>query len=97
MINNLEDKSRADLIEIINIQIKADQKREKRITELEEEKRRLIIARNEKGERIAELKLELGVKRAQIDRLMLEYCPDEMTGEQLKEWESRQVKAQVKL
>lgn len=58
-INNLEGKNKADLIEIINIQIEADQKRENRITELEEEKRRLIIARNEKGERIAELEGEL--------------------------------------
>ena len=38
MINNLESKSKAELIEIINIQIEADQKRENRITELERER-----------------------------------------------------------
>ena len=30
---------------------------------------------------------ECGAKQAQIDRLMLEYCPDEMTHEQMQEWE----------
>lgn len=30
---------------------------------------------------------ECGAKQAQIDRLMLEYCPDEMTPEQMREWE----------
>ena len=29
-------------------------------------------------------------KQAQIDRLMLEFCPDEMTAEQLGEWGSNQ-------
>lgn len=29
---------------------------------------------------------ECGAKQAQIDRLMLEYCPDEMTDEQLADW-----------
>ena len=28
----------------------------------------------------------LDVQQAKIDRLMLEYCPDEMTDEQVKEW-----------
>jgi hypothetical protein len=29
-------------------------------------------------------------KQAQIDRLMLEYCPDEMTPEQMAEWARHQ-------
>lgn len=29
-------------------------------------------------------------KQAKIDALMLEYCPDEMTPEQLEEWEKHQ-------
>ena len=33
---------------------------------------------------------ECGAKQAQIDRLMLEYCPDEMTPEQMKEWGNNQ-------
>lgn len=33
----------------------------------------------------------IGHLQAKIDMLMLEYCPDEMTPEQLKEWESHQV------
>lgn len=32
------------------------------------------------------LQAELAYKQAQIDRLMLEYCPDEMTSEQIAEW-----------
>ena len=33
---------------------------------------------------------ECGAKQAQIDRLMLEYCPDEMTPEQMQEWGNNQ-------
>ena len=33
---------------------------------------------------------ECGVKQAQIDRLMLEYCPDDMTPEQMQEWGNNQ-------
>lgn len=36
------------------------------------------------------LLLEVGAKQAQIDRLMLEYCPDEMTDEQMEEWRKHQ-------
>ena len=31
-----------------------------------------------------------GAKQAQIDRLMLEYCPDEMTPKQMQEWGNNQ-------
>jgi hypothetical protein len=33
-----------------------------------------------------ELELEAAEKQARIDALMLEYCPDEMTPEQVEEW-----------
>ena len=36
------------------------------------------------------LRAELAAKQAQIDRLMIEYCPDEMTDEQTAEWTSHQ-------
>lgn len=41
----------------------------------------------------AELRKALGAKQAQIDSLMLEYCPDEMTQEQMGEWERHQRQA----
>lgn len=34
----------------------------------------------------ARLREELAAKQAKIDNLMLEYCPDEMTPEQMAEW-----------
>lgn len=34
----------------------------------------------------AELTKKLASKQAEIDQLMLEYCPDEMTQEQMEEW-----------
>lgn len=34
-------------------------------------------------------------RQAQIDRLMLEYCPDEMTPEQIAEWSKHQRPAGV--
>jgi len=36
---------------------------------------------------------DAAAKQAQIDRLMLEYCPDEMTPEQMEEWSKHQVPA----
>jgi len=46
--------------------------------------------------RIARLEAELDAKQAKIDALMLEYCPDEMTPEQLAEWGRHQKVADVK-
>jgi hypothetical protein len=40
---------------------------------------------------VEHLKRELGSKQADIDRLMLEYCPEEMTTSQLEEWGKNQV------
>lgn len=37
-----------------------------------------------------ELRRELAAKQAQIDRLMLEFCPDEMTQDQISEWKRHQ-------
>lgn len=37
-----------------------------------------------------ELKTQLAAKQAQIDALMMEYCPEEMTAEQIKEWGENQ-------
>ena len=39
---------------------------------------------------ILELHLQLKSKQAEIDRLMLEFCPDEMTEEQLDNWKHHQ-------
>lgn len=44
-------------------------------------------------ERLAAACKECGSKQAQIDRLMLEYCPEEMTPEQIKEYGDHQVVA----
>lgn len=45
--------------------------------------------------RVKELERESAHKQAIIDRLMLEYCPDEMTAEQVEEWGKHQVRATV--
>lgn len=37
-----------------------------------------------------ELEREIAAKQAEIDRLMLEYCPDEMTPEQIENWKRHQ-------
>lgn len=39
---------------------------------------------------VQRLQHELASKQAQIDALMLEHCPDEMTAEQLEEWGAHQ-------
>ena len=39
---------------------------------------------------LAEAKRQLAAKQYQIDELMLEYCPNEMTPEQLEEWGKNQ-------
>ncbi len=43
-------------------------------------------ARQGLADSIAILERELAAAQAKIDNLMLEYCPDEMTPEQLAEW-----------
>lgn len=35
---------------------------------------------------IIDMERDLAAKQAEIDRLMLEYCPDEMTKEQIETW-----------
>lgn len=41
-------------------------------------------------EKIERLERELSDKKARIDALMLEHCPDEVTGEQVEEWGKHQ-------
>jgi len=36
------------------------------------------------------LHLQLEAKQAEIDRLMLEFCPEEMTEEQVNNWKQHQ-------
>lgn len=44
---------------------------------------------------LEELADELEASQAEIDRLMLEFCPDEMTPEQLEEWGKHQRKLTI--
>ena len=46
----------------------------------------------EAANEILSLRQQLGAKQAQIDALMLEFCPDEMTQDQLDEWARNQRK-----
>ncbi len=39
---------------------------------------------------IEQLERQLAAKQAELDRIMLEFCPDEMTPEQLKTWGENQ-------
>ena len=39
---------------------------------------------------LAEAKRQLAAKQAVIDRLMLEYCPDQMSVEQIVNWSNHQ-------
>lgn len=43
---------------------------------------------------VRRLEAESAHKQAIIDRLMLEYCPNEMTAEQMAEWASHQKRAE---
>lgn len=45
---------------------------------------------------IRALLAELEAKQAEIDRLMLEYCPDEMTPEQFENWARHQKPVTIK-
>lgn len=44
------------------------------------------------NERCEELERQLAAAQAKIDRLMLEFCPDEMTPEQLANYEAHLVR-----
>jgi len=37
-----------------------------------------------------QLERELAAKQAELDRLMLEFCPEEMTPEQIERWQASQ-------
>ena len=43
-----------------------------------------------------QLQAAVAEKQAIIDRLMLEFCPDEMTPEQIEEWKRHQVPAAIR-
>ena len=45
------------------------------------------------ADHIADLEQDKGALQAKIDSLMLEFCPDEMTEEQFKNWSKHQVPA----
>ena len=45
---------------------------------------------------ITELQAKLDAKQFEIDSLMLEYCPDEMTKEQMDSWGKYQVSTAIK-
>lgn len=51
--------------------------------------------RAEAAGEIERLRAEVGAKQAQIDRLMLEYCSDEMTPAQLVKWGLHQQPAHI--
>lgn len=42
-------------------------------------------------QKLLDLESEIHYKQALIDELMFEHCPDEMTKEQIEEWEKNQV------
>ena len=46
------------------------------------------VLRKEAADRIDELEKQLEAKQAEIDRLTLEYCPDELTNEQIENWDN---------
>lgn len=61
-----------------------------------ETKKRILIPEQEYEElksQVVELKLEVDAKQARIDELMLEFCPNEMSQEQLDNWGKHQVPA----
>lgn len=47
--------------------------------------------RHDHDDEVSRLRREVASKQAQIDSLMLEYCPDEMTDEQMGNWERHQI------
>ena len=48
-------------------------------------------------EEVRRLERELAAKQARIDELMQEYCPEEMTPEQLSAWERHQALSPLSL
>ena len=58
-----------------------------RLTKERDEARRTVKMAHEEGAR------QIATLQARIDELMLEYCPEEMTPEQLDEWARHQIPA----
>lgn len=58
--------------------------------QLEKDKHSYNLNMERMHDRCAELEEEVEAAQAKIDALMLEYCPDDMTKEQIEEWERHQ-------
>ena len=67
-----------------------------RLAEQEAELARLRDALWTRGEEVVAIRNELaekvGAQQAHIDRLMIEFCPEEMTPEQRENWARHQVR-----
>lgn len=46
---------------------------------------------------LSEKDKEIQSLQARIDELMLEYCPNDMTKEQIENWEKHQVKSEIEI
>lgn len=51
----------------------------------------IVRAAEQQAEQLSAAKKDADSKQARIDELMLEYCPNEMSPEQIEEWEKHQV------
>lgn len=69
-----------DISGLVEMQIKELIEKQAIITELSENYNRLLIA----------VEVTVNAQQARIDELMCEYCPDEMTEDQIAEWEKHQ-------
>lgn len=61
-----------------------------RLAEIEKERWGVVATRNAAIERAYKAEAELAALQARIDALMLEFCPEDMTEEQVAAWSARQ-------
>ena len=59
-----------------------------------EQETNAVIVVNTACDKIEELQKKLAASQARIDQLMLEFCPEEMTQEQMTEWANNQTSVQ---
>lgn len=70
--SDVDKLTRKDLVELFHIQMAENQELLKRITELKEEKRRLILTRNQKGEELGKLRKSIAELERDRDKRDIE-------------------------
>lgn len=83
--------------EIVESVVALSEKRRLQVVEKYAENEALVNDNEQQVKRIAELEIQNNHLQFLLDSVMLEYCPDEMTEEQMENWKKAQKKSNLEI